>query len=117
MHDIIVNIISICVGMTIVSLLQMRRSRKASMRIEKAADHFEAATDAHDEYLRKVREHTSNVLRRLHQAVYVAEMHAGLKEELRISKEIPEDITSIPTLRPRTPAQKAKAKHGKRRPS
>ncbi len=110
LYDIISNAVAVCVGMSLVGMLQMRSTRSAVRRIDRAADHFEAASDAHDDFLRKAREHTVTVLGRLQQATYAAEMAAGLPEGLRISKDVPDEIVSMPTLRPRTPAQRARAR-------
>lgn len=108
-HDIISNVVAVSVGMSLVGILQMRLTHSAIRRIDRAAEHFEAANDAHDEFLRKAREHTLTVLARLQQATYVAEMAAGLPEDLRISREVPDEIVAMPTLRPRTPAQRTRA--------
>jgi len=112
--DIISNAIAVSLGMALLGIIQMRSTRSAVRRIDRAAEHFEAASDAHDEFLRKAREHTITVLGRLQQATYAAEMAAGLPENLRISKEVPDDIVSMPTLRPRTPAQKTRARRARR---
>jgi len=114
LHDIISNAIAVSLGMFLVGLLQMRSTRTAARRIDRAADRFEAANEAHDEYLRKAREHTVTVLGRLQQAAYAAEMQSGLREDLRISREVPETFTSAPTLRPRTPAQKARVRRARK---
>jgi len=109
-HDFISNFFAISIGMLLVGLLQMRGTRAGYRRIQKAADHFEAANDAHDDFLRKAREDALSSLEKLRQATYVAEMQTGLPEQLRISKEVPEEIRSMPTMRPRTPAQRARAR-------
>ena len=113
--ELVSNFIAVTVGIAIVGLLQMRRAKGASMRIEQAADHFEAANQAHEEWLAKVRAHAVEVLGRLQQATYVAETNAGLAEDRRIARELPQELAAQPVARPRTPAAKARAARTRRR--
>lgn len=112
---IISNVIAIGVGMTLVGLLQMRRGTAASNRMHEAADHFDAANNAHDDFLAKVRESALDTLAKLRQATYVAEMQAGLPAPQRIDRTVPAELRSMPTLRPSTPAQRAKVRRRARR--
>ena len=63
-----------------------------------------------------MREGALDTLEKLRQATYVAEMTAGLPDGRRIDHAEPWDLHAVPTLRPRTPARKAKdrrkAKYG-----
>lgn len=87
---------------TLVIVNQVRGLR-AAMELRRTAIELK-------EYVRKVQEEAVRVLGLMREATYQAQQAAHLREDLRIAREVPEEIAApLPSLRPRTPAQKAKA--------